>query len=494
MGWCSYPVEVQPPLNDSNNDNYVARLTGEILIPESGTYRFTDGVDDYTYLAIDVDKSGVAGDDFDEVLIDDNNWTSVLRLDNNGGGIIGEADINVAQGGEWLAIEFDMGEGGGDDAGIIYWDYNPNAPAGQREGGGVGFPEFDTDPIDADDANDLYIPNTHLRSAGVEELLSADLVATLSNNKPWEFDVNGTTDTADVIEVPNRDPNVYTTVLDLNGAELRLVGTGSLQDGDKFKIIDANRITGNFTISSADPAQSWSFNPATGEVTFGGGDALQAGDSDMNGSFDQLDLVKVQIAAKYLTGQAATWGDGDWNGAPGGSVSQKQPPAGDGQFNQLDIIAALNNGLYLQGPYLAIHKGGTPNDAQTSIVYNALTGEVAVDAPAGVDLTSVNIESASSIFTGVPAQNLGGSFDNDSDNNIFKATFGSSFGSLSFGNVAQPGLSEDFVAGDLTVVGSLAGGGALGNVDLIYVPEPATVVLALWGVLALAVSYRRGRS
>ena len=57
-----YPAEVQPPLA-TNNDNYTVRSTGEILIPESGTYRFTDGVDDYTYLAIDIDKSGVAGDD-----------------------------------------------------------------------------------------------------------------------------------------------------------------------------------------------------------------------------------------------------------------------------------------------------------------------------------------------------------------------------------------------------------------------------------------------
>ena len=50
-----------------------------------------------------------------------------------------------------------------------------------------------------------------------------------------------------------------------------------------------------------------------------------------------------------------------------------------------------------------------------------------------------------------PAQNLGGNFDHDADNNIFKATFGGSFGSFRFGNVAQTGLSEDCLAGDLTV-------------------------------------------
>ena len=216
---------------------------------------------------------------------------------------------------------------------------------------------------------------------------------------------------------------------------------------------------------------------------------LKPGDADQDLDFDQLDLVRVQIAGKYLTGQAATWGEGDWNGAPGGSVGA--PPPGDGVFDQKDFVAALAAGIYLTGPYAAIAMGGTAGDAQTSIRYDANTGELSVDAPDGKELTSVNIESASGIITGSPAQNLGGSFDNG--RNIFKATFGSSFGSLSFGNVAQPGLAEDFVAGDLTVVGSLAGGSDLGSVDLIYVPEPATVVLGLWGVLVLAAGYHPRR-
>ena len=217
-----------------------------------------------------------------------------------------------------------------------------------------------------------------------------------------------------------------------------------------------------------------------------GGNRLQPGDADMDLDFDQLDLVQVQVAAKYLTGQPATWGEGDWNGAPGGEMGN--PPTGDGLFNQLDIIAALGANIYLTGPYGAMASGGQPNDGQTSVTYDPNTGEVLVDAPAGTELTSINIDSAGGIFTGAPAQNLGGSFDNDADGNIFKATFGSSFGSLSFGNVAQSGLSEEFVAGDLTVVGSLAGGGDLGAVDLIYVPEPSAfgLMCAAWfGVLSI---------
>jgi hypothetical protein len=217
---------------------------------------------------------------------------------------------------------------------------------------------------------------------------------------------------------------------------------------------------------------------------------LQAGDADQDLDFDQLDLVRVQIAAKYLTGRAATWGEGDWNAAPGGAKGS--PPPGNGFFDQLDIIAALSHGKYLRGPYAAVRPGGVVGDNQTSVVYNPANGELSVDAPSGTQLTSINIDSAARIFTGNPAQNLGGSFDNDADNNIFKATFGSSFGSLTFGNVAQAGLSQPFVLNDLTVVGSLAGGGALGQVDLVYIPEPAANVLAALGVLLAAAAWSRG--
>jgi hypothetical protein len=218
---------------------------------------------------------------------------------------------------------------------------------------------------------------------------------------------------------------------------------------------------------------------------------LLAGDADMDLDFDQLDLVQVQISGKYLTGQPATWGEGDWNGAPGGR--RGSPPAGNGRFDQFDIVAAQQTGLYLAGPYAAIAPGGRRGDPRTSIVYDARSGELAVDAPSGTDLTSINIDSAAGIFTGEAAANLGGSFDNDADNNIFKATFGSSFGSISFGNVAQAGLAEQFVLNDLTIVGSLAGGGALGDVDLIYIREPGTVLLTLLGMASLVVACAGGR-
>jgi hypothetical protein len=108
-------------------------------------------------------------------------------------------------------------------------------------------------------------------------------------------------------------------------------------------------------------------------------------------------------------------------------------------------------------------------EPQISIVYDAMTGHLALDVPEGVELTSINIESAAGVFTGESVAIFEGPFDIDSDTTIFKATFGSSFGSVRFGNVAQPLLEQSFLENDLTVTGSLWGrNGDLGGVDLVY--------------------------
>ena len=163
-GWNApqYPAEVIDALdNPGDNESYVVRATGEIYIPESGTYRFADGNDDYTYWAVDVDRSGVAGDDLDEVLIDDNEWTNLQRTENNGGGGLGEIDVDVPAGGEWLAVEYLMGEAVGTDASVIYWDYGV-------DGGGlnaaVGFPELPEDAVGLAEAENYLIPDSHLRA------------------------------------------------------------------------------------------------------------------------------------------------------------------------------------------------------------------------------------------------------------------------------------------------------------------------------------------
>ena len=220
------------------------------------------------------------------------------------------------------------------------------------------------------------------------------------------------------------------------------------------------------------------------------GTQLLAGDADQDLDFDQLDLVRVQIAGKYLTGEAATWGEGDWNGAPGGQVGS--PPAGDGLFDQNDIVASQQTAAYLTGPYAAVRTGGQLEDEQTSLVYHADTGELSVDAPVGTTLTSINISSARNKFIGNKPAVLDGAFDNFAADNVFKATFGGSFGSISFGAVLPAQLSENEVAADLSAVGSLAQGGDLGEIDLVYVPEPSGMLLFAMAAI-LTIGAWRGR-
>ena len=132
-------------------------------------------------------------------------------------------------------------------------------------------------------------------------------------------------------------------------------------------------------------------------------------------------------------------------------------------------------------------------DAQTSLVYNPSTGELSVDPAVGKNLTSINIESAGSKFIGPYTPKppvLSGSFDNFAANNIFKATFGSNFGAVSFGNVLPTGLNLATLVGDMTVVGSLDGGGPLGAVDMYVIPEPSTMILLGLAMIGLLVARR----
>lgn len=108
---------------------------------------------------------------------------------------------------------------------------------------------------------------------------------------------------------------------------------------------------------------------------------LMPGDADQDLDFDQFDLIKVQVAAKYLTGEPAAWGEGDWNGGPAGSPGD--PPLGDGFFDNLDIVAALSTGLYATGPYAA-----------TTAV---LTDPGVSDATFGVSLAAVAVGGVDSV-------------------------------------------------------------------------------------------------
>ena len=62
-----------------------------------------------------------------------------------------------------------------------------------------------------------------------EPLLSADLSAEVevATSKYLRFDVNGDTDEADQLVVENPDPDVYTTILDIDGTTFQIAATGA---------------------------------------------------------------------------------------------------------------------------------------------------------------------------------------------------------------------------------------------------------------------------
>ena len=146
--------------------------------------------------------------------------------------------------------------------------------------------------------------------------------------------------------------------------------------------------------------------------------------------------------------------------------------------------------------------GGSLNDDRISIVYDSSSGEISFDS-ADVLVSTFLIESNAALLTGAgPSTNLSGQFDVDplgdppNPSTLFKLV-PTGFTDLSFGSVAQPGLTEDAVLMDLSASGSLLPSGLIGPVDLVYIPipEPSTfrgALIALF-LIAARVSWREPR-
>ena len=165
------------------------------------------------------------------------------------------------------------------------------------------------------------------------------------------------------------------------------------------------------------------------------------------------------------------------------------PPDGGGwrgatlrwRVNTADIVTILAPVLFEQGQYAALKPEGA-GDGQVLVTYDAADGHVSVHA--AQPITSIQLDSASGVFTGDPAANLGGPFDVDADAKVFKATFGSSLSDVDLGTVAPAGLEQGFLLADLTASGSYDAGGTFGSeVELRYIPEPSTLCLLVLGLL-----------
>ncbi len=228
--------------------------------------------------------------------------------------------------------------------------------------------------------------------------------------------------------------------------------------GDARASIVYDASTGHVSLDAPTNVELTSLDIRSSTGVFDGGGTAE----NLEGRFDVLDLNGL-FKASF---------DGSFGSISLGEIAQ---PKLDRSFLQQDLTVAgtLADGSSL-GPvdlvFLRSLLRGEVGDGQTSIIYDANSGRVMVDAPRNRNLNAIFIQSADAVLTGQPARHLGGDYDVDADDNIFKATFGGDFGSLSFGRVAEPGLSEFFVRHDLAISGSRVGGGGLGNVDLIYIP------------------------
>ena len=77
------------------------------------------------------------------------------------------------------------------------------------------------------------------------------------------------------------------------------------------------------------------------------------GDANRDNKFDQNDIIAMLQAARYRTGEPATWSQGDFNG--------------DGFFDQSDVIQALRPAHYLAGLFAATSQVILPIDSQASL-------------------------------------------------------------------------------------------------------------------------------
>ncbi|MCA9215230.1 MAG: PEP-CTERM sorting domain-containing protein [Planctomycetales bacterium] len=83
------------------------------------------------------------------------------------------------------------------------------------------------------------------------------------------------------------------------------------------------------------------------------------GDANFDGQFNSSDFVTVFGAAKYETGQQATWSEGDWNG--------------DKEFDSSDFVVAFSGAGYEKGP----RDGGLQVVPEPSGIYLTLISIVA---------------------------------------------------------------------------------------------------------------------
>ena len=82
------------------------------------------------------------------------------------------------------------------------------------------------------------------------------------------------------------------------------------------------------------------------------------GDANLDGQFNSTDFIEVFQAAKYESGESASWSEGDWNG--------------DQRFDSSDFTVAFQDGGYEMGARAAV--AAVPEPSSLALFVGALIG------------------------------------------------------------------------------------------------------------------------
>ncbi|MCP3973403.1 MAG: PEP-CTERM sorting domain-containing protein, partial [bacterium] len=159
-----------------------------------------------------------------------------------------------------------------------------------------------------------------------------------------------------------------------------------------------------------------------------------------------------------------------------------------GTVDIFDILKIKLDGLFGAGAYADIPERGVEGDGQATLTHDPATGELTL-ANEG-DLETLFVTSDGSLFEQGSQNAAIGDFI-QLDANLYGAISFSAPLKDGLLGLLQAGIPEDVLRGDLTVTEVVPGGA---EVDLIYVPEPATVLMLAIASAGLLAWQRRRRA
>ena len=283
-GGGSFPMNHPYPngVSDDSMLDFAVRVLADVTIP-AGTYTIGLGSDDGGRLQIE-------GVGFEQTLNSDDAASDEIRFEGTRGFDWTVGSFTVDQDLETQIVASFHERGGGDSFEIAV-----------IEGGVLESAHPDRGwQLLADGVLGWSVTTTR------RPLLSADLSAEYRIARPTQFDVNGDSGEADQLVVGNPNPDVFTTYLNIDGAQIRVKDVGVLTTGERFDIIDADQIIGSPGLTS-DHGLTWDFDATTGEICLEF--CAVAGDYNLDGVINAEDINLQAEAMEDTQPDLATFDD-----------------------------------------------------------------------------------------------------------------------------------------------------------------------------------------